>query len=905
MKPEFALLLSFDGIALLHRGAGGWRRVGAVNPHSETLAEDLKALRKKGEQLAETALHTKLVIPPEQIRYLTIETGRLRNAARLDKAAQALEGATPYAVNELAFDISADGQNTHVAAVAIETLEEAENFAVEHGFKPVSFVAAPGQEAFLGEPFFGTARVARGRLVQPDGVAVVEIGSVETIPIDALAEMELGQSRDGVTGKQNRDLEAELAPQAPAPSLSELDVVPPAEPPREPPLLSASLPPAPPRDRKEDPSAALPLGPETQIYAEEEDIDTVAAVGFSSRRSVPPTDNGTGTPSSDHKPRIALSVDGPNGATLPAAPSVGPIPNSAEHSHRNGSGTATTSLQTAPNAAARATSAPGKPQKNADKARATRIAPPTGFATTGPGAIARRGRTRVIVLGTAAAIGIAALGIGAWAALNKLPSLWSDLETADLVIEDDPLPPPVIASLPQDNSTQIALPTEEALETFTDGDQTLQSQSGADTSGRASSGPLPETDVGEATVSAITPAPVTPLQNGLIDTDAAQLPAPTVFDETRPLDGQELIIASLPSARETEFEQTPQDLTPSQLFSEENWGQETDVGLDPEALADGILPETIDGSDLAIAAQYAATGIWQEVPKIGTLPELIGINAVYFATIDHTDLSADAIALPTAPALDTDLQLAILTSPLDPANDFALDERGLVVASTDGTLNPDGILVYSGRPEPLPPAVPDRPDAAELAAEEEAQRLAALVGFRPRLRPANLEAVAETVVAGARPRLRPASLDITSAIASVVEESASEESAGQIVTGLRPRARPSNFANIVDRANRRQQATTNIAAAATPTSNQPVIPSSASVARQATERGAINLRRVNLLGIYGTSSDRRAMVRLPSGRLVKVKVGDRIDGGRIVAIGDTQLQYQKGGRNLTISLPSG
>ncbi|MEC9251008.1 MAG: HAD hydrolase-like protein, partial [Pseudomonadota bacterium] len=53
-----------------------------------------------------------------------------------------------------------------------------------------------------------------------------------------------------------------------------------------------------------------------------------------------------------------------------------------------------------------------------------------------------------------------------------------------------------------------------------------------------------------------------------------------------------------------------------------------------------------------------------------------------------------------------------------------------------------------------------------------------------------------------------------------------------------------------------------------------------------TLRNAINLNRINLIGVYGQPSDRRALVRLSNGRYRKVKVGDRIDGGRVLAIGD-------------------
>jgi Tfp pilus assembly protein PilP len=77
------------------------------------------------------------------------------------------------------------------------------------------------------------------------------------------------------------------------------------------------------------------------------------------------------------------------------------------------------------------------------------------------------------------------------------------------------------------------------------------------------------------------------------------------------------------------------------------------------------------------------------------------------------------------------------------------------------------------------------------------------------------------------------------------------------------------------------------------------------VAREATVSNAINLRRVNLIGVYGTPSERRALVRLPNGRYQKVEVGDRFDGGRVSAIGDSELRYQKSGRNVVLTMPKG
>ena len=85
----------------------------------------------------------------------------------------------------------------------------------------------------------------------------------------------------------------------------------------------------------------------------------------------------------------------------------------------------------------------------------------------------------------------------------------------------------------------------------------------------------------------------------------------------------------------------------------------------------------------------------------------------------------------------------------------------------------------------------------------------------------------------------------------------------------------------------------------------PNIPQNANVARQATVRNQINLSRMNLIGVFGSPSNRRALVRLSNGRLQNVKVGDRLDGGRVAAIGEDQLRLTKGGRNIVLEMPNG
>ena len=156
MKPNFALSLSFEGIRLLHRTASGWSLVGEVPLDSPDLGGELAMLRKTGLALDPAGLRTKLILPNDQVRYLALDTTR----ATEDDIRATLASATPYRIEELAWDMVRGGGRTYIAAVARETLDEAETFAADHRFGPVSFTAVPEEFTFIGEPFFGQTRVA-------------------------------------------------------------------------------------------------------------------------------------------------------------------------------------------------------------------------------------------------------------------------------------------------------------------------------------------------------------------------------------------------------------------------------------------------------------------------------------------------------------------------------------------------------------------------------------------------------------------------------------------------------------------------------------------------------------------------------------------------------------------------
>ncbi len=811
MKPAFALSLSFEGISLLHRAAGGWRRVGGAPLDAPDLAGALSTLRDKA-LLLEPQVSCKLIIPNDQIKYLTVETGTLDEHARREAVEAALDGTTPYTIEELAYDISPDGTVTHVAAVARETLDEAEAFAREHGFEALSYVAVPDDNPFLGEPFFGPSPAVADRTgsaaVEPDGIAVVVIGDAE------------------IPDRQPQAVGHESLPDPESDPDFATDPEPQPDPAAEPP--------------KTDPSP--------------ESASAAPVIGFASRRGKPdgpdtappivstPKD----TTSDATAPKVAPK---PNTAAKPAEPQTEaaratPAPDVAKPAAKRGAPVSAPDLDLpeAPAGDERPT------EKPADRPAVTRPAPPPPLAQAHPVAdpvpasaafaVARDpaseaerltifgarqsnggvgGKPRFMGLALSIALLIFLAGVAAWAAL---------------FLEDGVTG--LFRSAPED--TEIA----------------------------AGENPEPPaTETAQAQPSAASPD----------EPEAPATPAPEV-------------LASLPQ---------------EETLSETDGAVLDALRMEPRVVEEAPTdPEEAADAAPADEALYAATGIWPNAPAVPEVPGIISLDDVYIASIDRRDLSQDAVALTPAQEFDTDVQMAALAAPSAAGADFELDSRGLVTPTPDGTLNPDGVMIHAGPPPVVPPATPVRfEEPPEI--DEARERLA---GMRPRLRPDALVEQNERFqlggrtreeLAGVRPRLRPESLQ------EQVEQAQPETAApteNTVAVSAPPKVRPEDLDTEVEEG---ADETGSFAARTV----KPAAPSSKSVSRQATMNNAINLRKVNLIGVYGTPSNRRALIRLPSGRYKKVKVGDRVDGGRVVAIGDSELRYQKGGRNMTLTIPSG
>lgn len=972
MKPNFALSLSFEGIKLLHRAAGGWREVGEVPVSADDLAGELAMLRKTAASLEPGGVRTKLLIPPSQIKYLTIDTAGLSETARREAAETALQDATPYEVAELAYDISIDGAKTHIAAVARETLAEAEAFATEHRFHPVSFVAVPGDAPYLGEPFFGTTIGAAALLepeeaVEPDGIAVVVVGAItpEFVP----------PQMTEVTPVEDTEAEPQDTAEHDAPEQTAvtLDPEPTTDEPADAPLVDA--------DADADEPDLSPLDNEpaeideklesgealaAQTVEQESDTQTADEAPVA-QVPVPPQAK---DPAETQKPSKA----GPSAhsepelepTAAPKAPVVEEKGPSAEQiaqniAQNNDSGTPTEKPAPAPGpvdpkraamlAAAAATGASQPTPKPLPFKAAPRTSEPAPAATPETGFSTRR--------------------IPAPAA-PKSKTIGGAHRIAVQTPKPDSISTTNAAKVAASAATTPATSTERTRGGFL---SRRKPNNGAakHNSVPAADAPAAGSEAERMTVFGARKGDVggKPRFLGLIMTvillvflaGVAAWAAVFLDDGIAGLIQKDKARATA-SAPENQIDpeiiRTPEGTDPAQS---ETTSDVQVASLDPvlsaeeTATVEGVLdprpePQVPVITEAEAAARYAVTGIWPLAPTT-PLSDTGTVDApVYRSGIDPISSASDALALPTPQEMDAGVQLAAAISPPPFGQRTDLDANGQIVPTEDGVVTPEGFTLFAASPPIKPPVTLARFAAEPTVTAPEAT--SAMAALRPKNRPsglaerserAQLGGVSRGELAAFRPALRPQSVQERAqeaedaALKAAEQEEARAEAAAQSAAAVaaanaalaasatpvaqapaaivgtrfataqsrRPDTRPRNFTRIVKRAQRAapQKKETRVAAVATvaPRTVKPSLPSKASVARSATVKNAINLRKVNLIGIYGKPSSRRALVRLGNGRYQKVKVGDRIDGGRVAAISDTDLRYSKGGRNVVLKMP--
>ncbi len=336
----------------------------------------------------------------------------------------------------------------------------------------------------------------------------------------------------------------------------------------------------------------------------------------------------------------------------------------------------------------------------------------------------------------------------------------------------------------------------------------------------------------------------------------------------------------------------------------------------PEARGDPLPSAQPAPPPFGTVYQFAANGTIEPTPKGIITPEGVllraGKPAVVPALRPASVIAAFAAARPTAAAAVVD-PAAALVAPAAYADPALAGKKPLPrpeglssPAAEQGSLAPAvDSRVASLRPQPRPETILSAGRAAQeasagasLAAQAEADaqeaaltggsKLAIAISRRPAARPRDLSRAVEAAVAAAvrNPKPEP---EPEPEVAAKPKREPKPEPEPEVAA-----AKPGKGAVAED------DNEPEVASAA------PKIPTKATVAKQATFKNAINLSKINLIGVYGTPSKRYALIRTAAGRYKKVRVGDTIDGGgRVAAITSSEVRYQKGGRLVSLQMPKG
>ncbi|MCF3593782.1 hypothetical protein LZG00_07190 [Rhodobacteraceae bacterium LMO-12] len=928
MKPNFALSLSFEGIGLLHRAFPGWNRVGEVALDSPDLPGALEVLRETAQQINGQDLTSKLIIPNEQIKYLSLDLGLMDEVQRTQAILKALDDATPYPVDQLVYDWTMDGQKTQIAAVARETLAEAEKFASDHGFGPVCFVAIPPPGQFAGEPFFGPTDHASALLANGDEVhrdmAPIKVTGVVRLPDPGDEETE--QATPDASTSLDADIanapSIETEPEQASAAVEALGPDAAQE------IVSDSATIAPPLDEETEPDTESDLGslgvsvlsdtlPSIEGEEAEAEPETVGTEATAAVDDVVPHG------SLDEITSASDAVDEGNDST-PSFSTIRAVRDddkdivapSLSGVRRNLEGLIAEPLTPAIDDHVESAPQPIEAEPESDLEHDVYVAAPApelehfqeptqyddDIGASDSNAEPPRGRLSFLSRrGSEMASGLAG---GVRNSLANRSARRAGARAAEASFE--PTGEPELVSERQR--------------------MTVFGARKAETEKRAIGGKPRYLGLMLTAILLVFLAGIAAWASIFMDDGLARLFAPReaevailppgTADELN-VEGDEAMVPAMPgdgpAIASLEAPEEPAEIAP---------------------LAQPNLPQAL--SEKEAQDRYAVTGVWQRAPQEPQLPDQNSLDDLYLTSIDPRVDAQDAVALPEIAALATDLVMGRVPLPAKRGSRFELDDRGLVVARAEGSLTPEGFLVFAGRPPSTPAAMPQRNEIEEPAVSAANERRAAI---RPRVRPegliaqnerANLGGLTRSELAGKRPRTRPASIQLQAqakrdqeeseaAAAKAAVESALAEAATAttpIETGTaqavaesrKPKPRPRNFARVVEKArdsNETQEVTKVAAAVPQQQQTAPKIPSKSSVAKAATVRNQLNLRKINLIGVYGKPSSRRALVRLSNGRYKKVQVGDRIDGGRISTIGDDELSYQKNGRNVILKMPRG
>ena len=930
MKPDFALSLSFDGITLLHRTKPGWNIIGTAKLDSAALESDVADIRRKALSLDSRADNVKLVIPNEQIKFIKLlrPDGAQSNdieAVILDH----LQGATPYHVSELRFDWIASKNDLYVAAVAIETLQEAENFAETHSFKPLGNVAIPPKDSFIGEAFFGTA---------------------------------LGGQQQMEWYDQEIDI-------SPSPSPEALLKIAPKPLPPEPPIarnkgrITAQKKAANPDPKQPRLSTQLTK----QINEEAENVPvSLNDLGTAFPRILSQIEGKLEGQEQADKPTV-FDVDETRITANAASPSADPILQRHGFEHK----VTTEKIRNVLRHTKKRLSAGVSALRAVLKTLLQTALRQTKMAGVGATQFIKICKHKLFVEGVVPLVQRLQPILRKYVLKARDWGLPVMLLSASVLLAGFTATY-FIVTRSADSSTDLALKVETVS---------------ADTDADADADADKKIDVLRS-IQELSPAPEAERRRGLtglegFTTTDTQAKA-EVFSETPLLGLSELqtsagfdlsIVEKLPMKRALSRLDSLATPTSTRTRNGTELAPEAKIEISQTARSSQLnTPEFIPNGPMTpeeLRRVYVSTGVWPMAPKAPYQASTKALEDLYIASIDADIRAHDPVTLQSPDEFLTDrtkdLAIPLLkkAKPLglatgDPVIEMPNEPSAKTLISPnmnalrvlpDVTLRPPSMA-----PQPLAELTPSiitqdsnktaisQPDALpsidaltrldppsvtgfgnqatdpifENAATENAENQSSetnptseLVSKPPSVS-SEEDAIASTdpqtpqapepaidMLAQSRPLIRPQAL----VAALRAKEKAFEEA---LNTSIRPKIRPA-LTEIAQSDTLISRLFSALDEGDEANVDSPIAdePSSARVSERATLEKGLNLRKVNLLGTYRFGNSRKALILMPNGSKRMVKVGDRLDGGQVAAIDEEELRYIKSGLNIILSMPSG
>ncbi len=935
-KPNFALDLSNEGVALWHRSSGGgWSTLGAVPLAAEDFTEQLAALRDSASKGTGRARRAVIRIPRSEVLLSKVRLGVFEGEAATRHAHKQIAEMSPYAMDEVSFDLGEKGAGNMapVGIVARQTLIEAEAFAKANGFDPLYFTTQYAEREFTREPRFyiGEAKAAAKPLWFVPWVAAASIGlaagyfgwsyvsapDVAEPTFTTAIEEPAEETVTPVVEETAAVVEPEPQPAVDTAQLGLQDVAPALpnvvgaiEPPsvtEYPDLLVSSFTIG---SENDDPLVArltVAQADLPDVSVSSKQLKTSDLQIAEARRDLPDVSVNTEIVTIIEADMAMIPLDTPEPASPIQLASL-TTPDQAFDPALI-TGLPRTILSDGPvNTATTQTAArPVRPPSPITAEPGTLT--PTVEGTPGPEYI-------TIFAGRPSN-----------APRNRVDPLPPELELAG----KKPRLRPATLVVPQAEVLAAVEPEEIAEPTILDlADPALRPL-------RARVRPdtllVPETVVAEAVVE--------PEAEALVESVVEETAPDTVVEEPT------LLALADPALRPLRARVRPSELSDraQAVVAQQEIASLGDPALRPFRAQ--LRPAT-----LVVPEPVSVPAAQVEVVETPTTPNTALASLVENAIADAaTQAPAETPEETTDPIAAAIAQDSVIQ---------AIQEEASVLALADPALRP-----FRARTRPSGLVASDQlaaltTDGAETQTDAAPTLLAladpTLSGVRARTRPSNLRVItpaernsllslADPSLAGKRTRVRPRNLRIiapeaepepqTPNIEALIEEAEAEKPEPKVIRGTRqavavspkPKVRPRNLSRVVQRVTR-EAARTNAsvrndsndgqsgirasggstrATAKLPKSAKGTVksapPTSTTVARAATEKSKFKKSRMSLVGIFGAPNKRRALIRLPSGRYVKVQSGDKVSGWKVSAIGESSLRINKGSRNQTLRIP--